>query len=622
MARSSLEGHRSAIPIFDEFDQQYYKYIIDNVPEEIKNDPDLLKMTIRQAICVRYGGKSIGGAYNGKMLDLYVNNQDTFDHTFKIGNQGAKAFTVKNIPANPKQWYEKCTSRGWNPEDEAHGYRYGICSSPDMGDRAKSYIKFFEDGTMPDSKYLKYSPKYNKGATDASSDEKLAHQRAVEKGAKKSRNFGEFQEKSHQPIGIDEEDKKFLLSIKQKFQELIENDPRDDQKLKQKELDNWKYVAAAALGVRYSDTYIQEKDNVFNVKDSYKNKEEPNGEMWGNITIPYGIKSLTFKDVYLNLPHLVEKFQKNIKARNFVQHPILNAEMTHRKKDQGLLTATRWLDSGLHYPNSGTSGTETIFDQEFYKQIQKDWDAWRKRGDNAFAIGKPVSPEMQEKLVWRQGDKIIEPPNVGGSPENEKMSWEQMMEDNAKKGAYNAINFIARQQSDPTFAERMKSSQNFNNIVQNAKYDLMMNKTGLDPNLYRDESQRIKWAMNAAVRAMKEINKEQAKGDYGLEDKSGTEDRAVSKDRSLTVNTGKSHHREDDIEQPDLTPQYQEPETIKPSVPKVSEKDWEDYVKHLEQPKSQQLTLTKPANVPMRTWIGMSRDEKINAMKQAGMPVG
>lgn len=603
MARG-LEGHRSAVPIFDGQDQNYYKYLIDQAPSNVKNDPELLATLIRVGICLRYGKKS-NANYPGLMVNLLAQNKDYFDKKFNLKNK--HSFEIKNIPAFPKQWAEKITERGWNLDDDLFGYANGNCSSRLMQDRAARYIKFFKDGTMPPDKDMYFHAKYNASAKDSSQEDKIKAIKSQERGSKKSRNFEEFEQKSMEGMKLEDEDLKYLSSVEEKYKEA---NPEEFE-------ENRTDVLAGALGIRYSNHWVKEENGEFKVRDVFKSPEKPQGQIFGDVAIPFKRGVLRLNKVYLNLPWLAERLQtlskKNIK--NFVKEPMLTADMVSRNKFSGLTTAKRWLQKTTYNPNGGTKGTETIYDKDFYEQIQKDWDAWRKRGDNAFAAAPAlIDPEIEEdKLTWRKDGKIVESPNINDLFERntDNMTWNQILEDDVKRGVYATIAFLSRKKNDVNFSEKMKDLNNLEQIMQAAKYDLMFKKTGVNPELYRKESERTKWVRNSVARSIKELLKGQAIGADDEKDYDTTKD----SDPSMTKDTGRGHFNqpeEKDIEDFVNLPGEHQPQQ-KPEIPLSTQQDWEDYLSDLG--KQNNMVLTKPANVKITDWIKMNREQKLQAMK-------
>lgn len=148
MARRREAQENQAIPIFDEYDQRYYKYILDNIPDEIiEQNPRNVPMIIRQAICLRYG------------QNRYKTN--TFDHDFQVFIPKRSKLTIKNIPNNYDQIKNKISNLGWNNDADGFGYARGHCYTPFMIARAEEYIKFFRTGEMPPRKDLYYHPKFD-----------------------------------------------------------------------------------------------------------------------------------------------------------------------------------------------------------------------------------------------------------------------------------------------------------------------------------------------------------------------------------------------------------------------------------------------------------------------------
>lgn len=616
MARSA-EGKFSKIPVWDEDDKRYFKYIYDNAPESIKNDRDQMVLLFRRAIFLRYGRGEEGGIL--KKPQMFDKN--SIDHVF---NLKGREVSYKNIPMNMPGLVSKIKERGWNPEHPAFGY--GRSNWMPLGQRASSLINYFENGDELAEKDKYYTPKFNAGQDEDETGEKeTTYRLAKEKGVKKSKDFEEFQQKSMKQLQFDDADKEYLSSVKHEFEKEMNDKIGAGSQLSPGEnwQDSWTDVAAAAIGMRYSNRWIKQEGDKFVVKDIYTDNSEPDGFMWGNLEIPRkGKSTIRLKDIKLNLPHLAKRLETLAKShsRNFVKDPILTSNMLGREKAQGLQTAKRWVTNGVYVPHHGTKGTETIFDQDFYEQIKQDWDAWRKRGENAFAIGKPVSPEMQEKLPWRTENKIIEPPNISDTFDRnaEQMSWDKLMEDDAKRGVNAAITYLSSKRNDPNFSEKMRNPNNYETILQAAKYELMLNKTGVDHEAYRSEGQRIRWVQNAALRSINELLKQQAAGSTGLEDKSGVEDRAVDYGANDTVNTGKTNHRIEDEDDKTYHPSSDDEKPYqKPSVPQSSPADWNDYMKELG--RQNKLIPKKPANINLRVWLNMSDDAKFAAMKQAGM---
>src|SRR6185503_12853389 len=106
--RTGVDG-RERFPIWDEHDQRYYKYIIDNVPDKIKENPELLRKAVQQALFWRYGDAERRGILHEKNVEQLP---DKLNKDFNV--QGAGRFTIKDIPMFPKQLIEKFSSRGGN----------------------------------------------------------------------------------------------------------------------------------------------------------------------------------------------------------------------------------------------------------------------------------------------------------------------------------------------------------------------------------------------------------------------------------------------------------------------------------------------------------------------------
>lgn len=683
MARStSGKGKGSPIPIFDEHDQEYYKHIIDNAPSKVKDDPDLMRLLVRQAICLRYGSRT----HAGMLEKLHAEDKDIFDYTFNL--KGKIPITIKDIPMFPQQVVDKVKQSGFAIDRDSFGYAFGQCSSPDMGKRALSYIKFFEDGEMPAKKDLYYHPKFDDAAQSADYEDRSAYVKHIEKGVKKGRDFEEVdgltKEKSMEKIPLDDEDKKYLQSVKEKFLESVKDKVGVGAVISEEDaISRLPKILSWALGLRYSDHWITEDGKGFKVKDVFRTAQNSDGIIRGELQIPGKNKQplIRINDVYINLPHLVEKFNKFKKSRNFVKEPVLNFAMLDQRKVAkaegkpdpiaiGMQAMTRWQDRGTWNPNNATRGSEALFDPAFYEQISKDWEKWRTR-DSEVVHGNEVNdPELAEKLAWRKpgSNLIVQSPNIKDFPpfagrDDESMSWYELMEDDVKRGVKAELEFLAKTVyvKNPEWKSKlMQSEMDYDSIVQQALYQLMHGRVGSKE--YRSEKNRNMWVKRSVDKTVASLMKQRATGQAGLEKDdihSGAEDKAVTHSAgNYNVQTGRQNHRIDEpdddvtydvtyddfskikpnrkhgfkkdnhingpsrIDEPDDDDIYSDYEKdIEPVVaPEKDPQDWDAYINILQnQNKNDTGVLTRPTNIPFKTWVGLSRADKIAAMKKAGL---
>lgn len=608
------------IPIFDEDDQKYYKHIIDNAPDSVKGNENLLRLLVQQSICTRYGRKDAGGM----LLTALEKDQDYIDKTFKI--TGHSPITIKGIPFFPQKMVEKFDNLGWDYLHPEFGYGKGPCSWKEMmGERAKQYIRFFADGVQPDDKHTKYHPRFTASAKVATAEDKLRHQQIKERGIKKREQpSSEFDEKLTEAIPLDRDDEQYLADIKKRYLEEEGGAGHMFRAAAGAALD--KYILPQALAMRYSDRWVdQEEDGTFRVNDKFKTRDEPEGLLKGKVHVrgPQGTL-IELPDIHLNLPALAKKFERYKLSRNFVKKPLAG--------DMGLQTASRWLQSKSHQPQQGIRYGDMKNDPAFYEQISKDHELWRTTEMQPVKTAS-ADPSIAERLTWRKGNMIVEPPNIQDKYENrdpERFSWEELLRDDAKRAVNSALSLLGRTRflKDPNFKTWAKQSDVNEDMITRALTELMVRKTGVmsykgDKDAYRRESVRSRWASAAVEQYVDEIYAKRARGTTGDDDKT-YDDPNVSKDDGDTVNTlatGSKRPEERDFLVP--APQ-EEPEEVSPKRASMSPEEWEGELARMQQsvpalPLVYDRAKMVPLGIKRSDWFMMSRDQKVAAMKRAGL---
>jgi len=664
--------------IWDDKDKDYYKHIYLNTPEDIRKDKTAFRRLMQQAIYKRYGNQERSGL-------LHDNPESQADIQTITFTPGGGKISIKDVPVYPKQIIAKIEAQGWNWHMPEFGLSKGNWQ-PEQA-RAQNIIDYFTNDDEMSDKHQYYNPPSNAMHSQASEEEKSAHVASKEKGKPKTRNFEQFQEKSMEAIPLDEEDNKFLKSFEERFREKYGK----EGVMVELELPQ---VLPYALAIRYSDHFIKMDGDTFVAKDEYKSKEHPDGDMFATIYIPWrkalinpkpeeappparrpsapkpyrptpnstkpgtpglfdGIESynpyliacdiinenasgvaINVSKVYMNLPDLVKKFERFKKGRNFVKEPLMpHGGGDPKARSDGKQVATRWLKNKKFHPNWATNYGTMLKDNDFYKQISIDHDAWRKSGGEPVS-GVPLVKNVKvEKLTWRDGDTIIQSPNIadaGVAYNADSMSWDDLIKHDAYKGVMLAIGILSgtKYKGDPNFRTNVNAPKSVddignNEIGQAVLTDLMVSKTGVDPEEYRSQAQRIKFAKQAASRAIIDFFKQRGRGGEGGKDSddmpSGI-DSAAAREKGDTNNTGVATHRTD------------APETSS-SFAVGHDDDDTDYDYDLDPNEPQDFTaqrpqapgtsplmsFRKPGNVGMQAWMKMSPEQKLAAMRAAGL---
>lgn len=609
MARRTSE-ERPRFPIWDEHDQRYYKYIIDNAPEGVRNDRELLRKLIQQAMFWRYGDADRKGVMHDENIE---NMPDLVDRAFNI--QGFGKFSIKQIPMYPKQLIGKFEGKGdWkNPH-----FGYNVGNWMPFQKRALHVIDAITENKPLPEKEQYYNPSDDSLYVGASAE---AIQKARERqerggGKKKNKDIDEFTEKSLEAVPLDDDDKKFLDDFKAKY--LDQHDAGFGPLFAGQANENIDNLLRYALALRYSDHYVrQDQEGNFHPREEYRNKNEPDGVMYAPVHIPFN-KGAHVDHVYMNIPALVKKFDKYKKSRNFVKEPLLNHNMSPESRRNGVQAAERWLDRGTYKAQQGVKHGEILFDLKFYDQIKKDHDLWRKSGGQPVR-GNAVSPELEKKLTWRQGDMIVQSPDIADakvSYDPENMSWDDLIQKDATTAVNNTIKILkdTRFKNVPNFEQWAKNSENFGMFYSAALTALTTQKTGVDPETYRSQKARIRMAGNVTARAVIDLYRGQGTGEAGKDDDAppSATDTAAARGQELNVNTGKAHHRTDEPEKQTSIQTGVEDDDDVMTPQRGDEPSW-----HVGQ--QQKIVLSPPKDMSLRVWRNMSRDQKITAMLAANM---
>jgi hypothetical protein len=645
------------MPIFDEFDRKYYKHIWDNAPPEVKNDDEAMMSLMRMALELRYGRKaseSGGRGGKGKVLAMHQDGQNTFNQTFNVKG---RRFEIKDIPMNPSKIIEKAKKYGFMVDDH-FGYGFGPLNSREGKTKAKEYFEFFKSKKEPTNYGALYSP-FRASKETASEEEKEKRRTTRELGVHKAKNKqieDEFSmEKSMEEIPFDDEDKKFLEDVKNKFSNLLQSYQATAQEsfslwyeAKKREDPNqrsfdWdaepepdepdddfvRLLLRNALTIRYSDKFITQeaalpkdkKGAKFTVRHEYTDGEGA-GNMYVNLSIPvprpknmkpqymYFKGKINLENVYMNLPQLVQKFERYKKSQNFV------------KNQMDTQAAARFMTFNFYKPGHGLLHGETLRDEEFYNTIKRDHDLWRKRPDGTNQVkGAPVDdPEVAAKLKWRNGDYIIESPNIRDmktSYDPDSLDWDRLIQKDAETATKWVINYLGNEKGmGAAFIE--KATQKFEDGMMAAWTALATIKTGVAPEKYRSQRGRMNMAASVAQRAIESALKVQGTGEFGKGDDAPPSqvDITQSREKGLNVNTMKPSHRLD-TEEPTGSTQvgYEDEDSFEPIRRGDDEPKWSDAA-----PK--QMALSRPQSIPLRVWMQMTQDQKIAAIQSSGQPRG
>jgi hypothetical protein len=633
MARSfKQDAQMQPVDIWDKYDQQFYKYIIENAPDYIKSDEDALRRLIQQALFWRYGNKDKGGVlHEPNVKEL----PDRLDRKFNLTK--IKPFTINNIPMFPRQLIQKFDEKNWNWEHPNFGYSVGMWG-PVKQERAPWIINSIMTGSeMPRAGHY-YHPKGDGFAKGASQDQVQAISNRTLKSSKKVLSKQDDRtERSTETLHLDDDDQKFIESFKQGFREKYGNmlggplfvDGESDKYLK------W------ALGLRYSDHYITKTgDGQFVVRPEYRSNDEPEGATYVPLHIPWKTLEVETEEgagkarkmrssrvevslpkVYMNLPALAEKFERVKKVQDFVKEPLISHKNTPEKQALGRQAAERWMKSGRYNPNQGTQ--EILRDRDFYDAMSRDHELWRNRGDRTEVPGAAVSPALAAKMPWRQGNMIVEPPNLDAPNQgynSDDLSFEDIVKRDARAATMSAIKILAgtKYKAVPNFEEWAKRPENFEHAFSSAWALLATDKTGIDPQKYRSQEHRFRMARNAAESAIVDLKRLEGRGSDkdGDDDAPSSVDVATGSDAGQGVNTQRTSHREEpDAPAASVQTSIQGADNFaaKPTVNRGDEPQW------TVSPEEPSMSLTKPSSIPITQWIKMSRDQKIAAMRKLGL---
>lgn len=622
-------GEKYAIPVWDEYDQRFYKYIVEHAPERVRNNPDALRRLIQQAMFWRYGNATSKGKPKGILHEPGVEDMpETVDRTFNVGGVGK--FTIKDIPMHVRQMIAKINRRRADWHNPDFGYSLGNWGP--YASRAQAIVDDLLNGKPLPDEQTRYNPADHL-YLDAPESAKKKRQERVMRGSKK-KEVGEYEEKSTEPIPLDDEDRKFIDDFINELEEQVGAGAGPLHK--SGAADKLQDLVPYALGIRYSDHYVtKDKDGNFIPRTEYTSKDEPEGFMYAPINIPFGFRAHLAR-VYMNIPHLVRKFERYRKSRDFAERPLISPRQPSGVA-VGKTTASRWLQRGTYAAQHATKFGTTLRDQAFYDQIAADHDLWRA-GGGVPVQGEPIEDrQLAAKCKWRDGDMIVESPNIQNAHiryNPDEMPWEDVIRKDAETGVRRIIQIIG--QNAPAFREFAMQPDIFEEAVQIGWVALAMRKTGIDPEKYRSERERINMAGNAARVWLNEKIAQAKHGEQGRgvgkdDEDQGAADRASASGEEETGNirTGLAHHGNgpEGSGPPMVTSIEGDPDELEPADRDDLDTDagpmWQAPTTAPRVPAQPQVRV--PMRVPpgigmsQADWLNLSRDQRIEAMQKHGL---
>lgn len=436
MARQS---DQFKIPLFTQYDENYfahvYDWIIENVPDYNKQlgGLTLLEKLMRCAFAKRFGNPEALGSQGGILHEpqYQANPPKKIDLKLVVGEGRRKTeYVVPNTPFEGEELVKRFEDKGFDWKNPHFGYDKGMIYYIGTAKKIREIIKYLEDASGP-RPTIDYNAD-NALKLNASLEDKDKARTSKEKGRIKEKNAGktsdsaEFEEKSYAKIPLDDEDKKYLESVQKQLED------RDDIP----ETSRGKYLDQA-LGLRYGDAFVDSSGNPQNIK-------------------PDGTGILMFKDgttlhnIYVNLPHLVDKMKKHRLERDFLKEPLLSNTMGTQDWQKGRIAAERWREQGTYKPSHGRVGGETKRDNAFLEAMDSDFKKWvRKPTDEPYVkVNKPDDKEFASKLTWRNEDRtaITESPNIADKyPDRDQTSFpsfHDLLMDDVKRALPVIINRI------------------------------------------------------------------------------------------------------------------------------------------------------------------------------------
>ena len=487
----------SRVNIFDEYDQEYYKQIVDwfverGYGEKLKNDDAFLLNVVKQAFAARYGGEKSQTPSKDNVNSIIVRDnfrkdpasyvQANISMRFK-DNGKTTAFEVTNINFDGKQLQDKFAEKGWDVTKPGMGYGGQIQNEDGkkMFRPIAEYLKAYMEGSTPKTPKIEYNLRQKTAGTDVSHEDAQT-EFEKQKDVRKFADIGKDKEEASlsgdravMKMSFDEQDQEFLDDVDKNLEKMH---------LTPKEKDT---VRAKALGMRYGNGFFDSEGNAKNMHGSV-----------GNLKVDIGRSFVELRNLRVNPEHLLAKFKKFKPSRDFFKSPIYSPEMSGKEKQLSYQIAKRFLNQKFYQPNHARLGGHSHRKDDFGGLegiIAKDFSAWNKRSPEQQEVD--VTPIENEDLAsmadWRNedGDQIVRSPNINDETPNREdntfKNWHDLIKDDAKIAMKR---LLAMNIQNPLFEKIDKEALREDAIIR-----LLMANTG-DEDIVR-QSHRIKKLRNA-----------------------------------------------------------------------------------------------------------------------------